>query len=460
MYATPNPSVGRTSGRHVRARLTRPPRGATVSVLAVLVLAGGGSWFAHRRPAATARLSRPTWHREDPLAPAREALAVRRFAEAQRYLRRYLEANPRYAEAHYLLAQTCRRTGDFDGWRRHLEQAEAAGASVPLLEQERHLYGLQTGRVRGLNAVLENYLDRHPPEEVLILELLVQSYLEHNLLPDVVRLTGLWIERHPEDPLAYLDRGRARLILQRDQPTAAVQDFQRALELNPDLAEARLALARTCVKERRWSDALEQFQAVLRQHAGDQAALLGVAECQLALSEPAAAREALDALPAKDRGGAAACFLRAKLDWVGGKPDDAIHWLKRAEAAAPSNLEIVHTLGLTSLQTDRRDEAERYHRRFDELDRQQAQLAALAVQILKDPHDAGLRYRAAVVNLEFGRDREAENCLQAALWLDPNHRPSLTAYADLLAKQGRSGLAAQLRRKLHESNGGTENSRP
>jgi tetratricopeptide (TPR) repeat protein len=445
-----NPDPGRTTGGNVPgrvSRISRAPRRAVVCGVAILVLAGGGFWFAHHRPAAGSRPPLPGAPSEDPLAPAREALAVRRFAEARRFLRRHLDGNPRHAEAHYLLAQTCRRGGDFARWRGELERAEAAGCPAPLLEQERHLYALQTGRVRGLNEVLENYLDRHPPEEVLILEVLVGSYLEHNLLADALRLTEAWTRRHPEDPLAYVDRGRALLALERDDTTAAVRDFRRAVELNPDLVEARRALASAYVRERRWQEAREQFQAALDRAPGDPSALLGVAECALSLSEPAAARAALDALPARDRRGAAACFLRAKLDWVGGKPDESVRWLKRAEAAAPRNLEVVRFLGLTALQTEHADEADHYRRRYEELDRQQSRLMALAVQVLKDPRDAGLRYRAALANLEFGREREAEDCLRTALWLDPDHPPSLIAYADLLARQGRSAQAAELHRR-------------
>jgi tetratricopeptide (TPR) repeat protein len=430
--------------------VTGHPRRSAVLLLALIAVAAGGIWIAGRRPATASREAPPV-RRDDPLAPARDALAVRKYAEAVRFLRHDLDTQPRHAEARYLLAQTYRRTGDFERWRDQLELAETAGCPDVWLQQERHLYRLQTGRVQGMSAVLENYLDSHPPEEVLILELLVQSYLDHNLLPDVVRLTRPWIERYPDDPLAYVDRGKALLVIDRDNPTPAVRDFEHALELNPDLAEARLALAGAHVQEKQWQAALEQFQAVLRQRPGDPPVLLGVAECQLALSEPAAARAALDAMPAKEGRGAAACFLRAKLDWVGGQPDDAIRWLKRAEAAAPSNLEVVRTLGLTSLQTDRRDEADRYHRRYDELSRQQSRLMQLAVQILKAPHDAGLRYQAARANVEFGRDREAEVCFQAALWLDPNHRPSLAAYADLLSRRGQSARAAELRRRARQT---------
>jgi tetratricopeptide (TPR) repeat protein len=425
--------------------VVRHPFRAAGVVLAVVVLAGGGLWLARRVPGAGAD-PEPTRF-IDPLARAREAIAVRNFAEAKDQLRGFLQTSPQHAEALILLAQTCRRTGDFDGWRRNLERAESAGCPAPRVEQERYLFGMQTGKVRGVNPILESYLDSHPPEEVLILELLAQSYLDHNLLPDAVRLTNRWIERHPDDPLAYLDRGRATLILERDQATLALKDFRRALELSPELADARLALARAYRKERRWPEALEAFQAFLRLQPGDPRALLGVAECQLSLSEPAAATAALDALPAKDKNTAAACVLRSKLAWVGGKPDDTIRWLKRAEQAAPSNLEVVRTLGLVLLQTDHPAQADQYHRRFDVLDREQSRLTGLAVQIMKEPRDVELRYRAALANRDLGRDREAENCFQAALWLDPNHGPSLTAYADLLAKQGKADRAAALRRR-------------
>jgi tetratricopeptide (TPR) repeat protein len=315
------------------------------------------------------------------------------------------------------------------------------------IDFERRLAQAQAGSLPDAEKILQVALAKHPAEEVLIWEVLVEGYMEKNLPYQMLAATEEWITRHPHDWLAHFYRGYANLALGAGRSSKAIEDFRQVLEIKPDLVEAGLSLAYVYTKTFHYQDALEQFQACLQRRPNDPVALLGVATCQLSLSEPEAARAALEALPEEQKNSAKVYLLRAKLAWIDGQAKESLQWLKRAEQLAPADLETVQTLIQVLVQLRRDAEVQEYRRREDQLRRQEEELSQLQERIWQNPADAEPRFQAAMTCHRFERDDQEEYWLKTVQTMSPNPQAILKAYADYLEKHNDPKRAALYRRK-------------
>ncbi len=133
----------------------------------------------------------------------------------------------------------------------------------------------------------------------------------------------------------------------------------RAREQNPDLAAARLLLARELAVAGRTAAAQEEYRAVLARDPENLAARLGRAGLLLGEATPAARQEAaaiLAAVLGQDPGNAAARFNLALARLELGEPRAAEEELKRLLAANPQDAPALNLLGL-ALKAQERDQA-------------------------------------------------------------------------------------------------------
>jgi tetratricopeptide (TPR) repeat protein len=420
-----------------------PPRRAAVLALALLGLGFVGGLVAayYFRPSGPPEAD-PGYQWQQ----ARRALESGDFVLAKSHLDRCLEAWPANAEAHFLQARTCRRAGDVDGWQRHLHLAERLQWDKADVDLERLLMRVQSGDVWGAEDTLIGYLNSSHPDEVLILEALVKGYLEIYSFSDALEWADVWIKRHPEDDwLPRLYRGRARHLAHALH--LAIADYERVLEVKPDRAEAHLWLAAALTLDGRFQEALAHYHVYLPGHPDDPAALLGVAECLFSVGDTTAARAALDDLFARSNDDPGGLLLRAKLELGAGSPREALAWLRRAEAAAPQEVDVNQTLALTFRELGDGAEAEKYQGKVKELDQAYRRVEGMRKEILKDPDNVSLRYEAGVLLLQLGREDEAGRWFRGLLRLDPDHRPTHRALAELFQKQGDARRAEYHRRR-------------
>jgi tetratricopeptide (TPR) repeat protein len=376
---------------------------------------------------------------------AQEALEAQDFPRARIHLSHCLETWPVNAEAHFLMARSCRRADDGAGWQRHLKNAEILQWPKEALALERRLMQAQVGDVRGAEPALVGYLERQHPDELLIYEALAKGALEADRLHDVLHWTTAWLERHPDAWQPRLYRGRC-FHLGRSLHRA-IAEYRRVLEARPDQVQVRLWLAGSLMLDGQFADALAEFQHYLQSRGDDPAALLGAANCQLSLNQPEAARAALDQLLARQPQHAGGFLLRAKLELEKGSAEEALSWLKRAETLAPHETDITHTLSLTLRRLGRHDEAQKYEHKLHDLRRRYEALDLLQQRILKETENASLRSEAGLLCLSLGRDGEAMRWLRSALQLDPGHRATHQALADYYEKSGDRSRAEYHRQK-------------
>ncbi|HZU38600.1 MAG TPA: tetratricopeptide repeat protein, partial [Gemmataceae bacterium] len=177
---------------------------------------------------------------------------------------------------------------------------------------------------------------------------------------------------------------------------------------------------------------LALYEAYLKAHPQDPTALFGLALCQNAVGNEAAARQALTETLRYQPDNVDALVLQGKLDVTDGHAEAAAAELQRAEKLAPWRVDILHNLAsaLQDLHQDRR--AEEYRQREKRLANQVRQLDALKKELHAKPRDVALRYQIAELNRRMGDMKEAMLWYTGVLAIDPNHAPSRKALEDYL----------------------------
>jgi tetratricopeptide (TPR) repeat protein len=385
---------------------------------------------------------------------AEEAITDRDYSLAIANLNQCLESWPFSAETHFLLARTCRRAGRLRPAKAHLDRAAVLQWPQQQIRLERQLRRAQTGNVWTVEQSLLDRLNTQPPEEVIILEALVHGLMQIDRLEDVLSLTTNWVERYPDDWLPLIYRGNARVRLFGWTPDVE-EDFDRLLELKPGHPEAHRVVAMIMSHRGLFREALPRFQAAIDHHAEDMnGALFGLANCQYSLGNPQEARATLRQLFDRCQDHAPGFFLQAKIDLSEGCPEEALRWLKKAEALAPKEADITNTLVLVYRQLGKTKEAEEYSRLLEEIRKRDAELDGLAKLLKVRPNDIELRFQTALACLKYGRDLEAAHWFHGILTQDPNHQPTLQALFDYYKAHDNPKMAEFYRRKLARLQGG------
>jgi tetratricopeptide (TPR) repeat protein len=419
------------------------PRRLLVALLIFLILGALGTYalILWQRPNKVVREDAAyNWQQ------ALQALDTDDFLLAQKHLRECLLVWPINAQAHFLMARACRRGDDEPGWRLHLHRARVLQWPDEEIQLERRLMQAQSGDLGAVEEGLLAELGSSPPgEQWCIFEALAKGYFKVDRLADVLALTRAWLERFPDQWQPRLFRGRVfQLGRSSDR---AIAEYRRLLELKPDHAQAHFELAGALLLNSEHQEAVKHFQMFLQRYPDDLSALAGLADCQFSLGQFEAAAATLSKLLPRQDAPAAGFLIQAKLDLAINRPQEALHWLLRAEALAPHEVDVLYNLILAYQRLGQEEQVKQYgiklqeaHRRFDHLD-------SIKKQILTKTGDAGLRHEAGALALSLGREEEAMHWLQSALHLDPNHAPSHRLLADYYAKRGDAPRSAEHRRR-------------
>jgi len=195
----------------------RRPRSA-VAVLALLLLAAGAGFYVY------------ALRRGD---SARVALKAGRVEEARRDLALRLRVWPRTAEVHLLAARAARLSGDFEGAEAHLQEClRLQNGATAETQLEFLLMRVQRGEVDQVAPQLLLYVENKHPDTTLILETLARAYMHNFRYGPALATLDRWIKEDPDSAKAYFWRGW--VVERLNDRTGAMQDYQRALELDPD----------------------------------------------------------------------------------------------------------------------------------------------------------------------------------------------------------------------------------
>jgi tetratricopeptide (TPR) repeat protein len=400
-----------------------------VAVGVLGVIAPWPSWLIYSNPAGD-----PHWQQ------AQSALEVRDYESARKHLGNCLLTCPFHAETHFLMARACRLTHDMASWLSYLQNADLLGWSPEEIDLERRLGEAQSKNIWLMEQELKNKaVDSAPAKKVLIVEALINGYLDNDRARDAYLLAHAWTMDYPDNWLAWLYLGRASQLGMSMDKTIA--HYEKSLELKPDQTQVQLWLAQALLTDTQFERSIPHFRIYLQSRPDDPDALLGLAKCQFSQGEVDAARATLDDLLDKQKDHAAGLFARAQLE-LAESPEKALPWLRQAFALAPNDPKILHNLMLALRAIHQDKEADQYAQRLTDRKKKLTELFELQRQLLKDSSNADLRYQVASVNLELGAEEEAAHWFQTVLWIDPNHGPTLRALADYWRKHKNSQRAA------------------
>jgi tetratricopeptide (TPR) repeat protein len=412
--------------------------GLAIGVVAVVGLAG--------------KLRRDAAVRKD-AEQARRLIGEARYQEAQAPLQRWLAAEPRSAEALFLVAKGAIGLGMNEQGFAALDRAKALGHDADEVDRVRAIALAHLGQHEQAEPTLRRLVGSRPPDPELD-QALARCHLETFQLRAAADSIERWIRHAPDDPQAYLWKAQLDQRINAPPETLA-DDFRQVLRLDPDNAEAHLGLGELLARQNQFEAAQGHFAAALRQRPQDGAANLGMGRALAGLGRDGAAEEHLQRATELMPRDAQPWIELARLALRGGRLDEALGHLDRAVAIDPFEPEAHYQRSLALSRLGRADEARAETERTNQLRKEHEELADLLVTLYSRPADVELQFQAARWMFQHGRPEEARRWAEKILREQPGHPATHRLLADYFEAQGQTGLA-----NFHRLNAGPGPGRP
>jgi tetratricopeptide (TPR) repeat protein len=346
------------------------------------------------------------------------AMQAGHLGRAQEVFAVALQQRPEDVDTLYNLASLRSRQGHAEQAMALLVQAHHSAPQRPdillLMAQSAERLGYYTDSAE----VLEQYLKLNPTDEVARRErafALVCIGRQAEALPDLRR----YVQKRPKDARGLYELGVAEMLHEQDR---ALQNFNLALEIDPNLGDARVARATLNFQVGRFLQTVEDLKLVQKSEPEDFRALDTLGECYLKL----------------------------------GRPQEALDTLSRAAQLAPNDPEALMRYSRALLSVGRKEEARAVLHQFEQLgpdvrsrphrglldffnlappQRRVQYLANIEAQIRMYPRNPSLRVRLGEELLAQGKTAEALQAFREVL--------PLTSEASILAECGKALLAGE-----------------
>jgi tetratricopeptide (TPR) repeat protein len=403
-------------------------------VLALLVVAGSGvGLYAY---------ARHQWQL------ALTALKLERIVEARSRLDFCLSVWPWSPEVHLLAARAARLTGDVEAAESHLNRClRLENGATEGVQLEFLLLRVQRGEVDEVAPALIDTVEKGHPETPIILDTLTKAYvLRLRYKPASACLTR-WIELYPDAAKAYQWRG---WVLERvNNHRAAMQDYQRALELDPDLLPVRVRVAEMLLEDNQAPEALPHLELAYRQAPNHPVVQARLGMCRLLEGRNEDARRLMQAAVVHLPDDPALLVYLARLDLQDEKGAEAERWLRKVLDTDPFDTEALYVLvSALRLQGQIEESAkvlEKHERTRAIVDKTNDMLSKVADSPQATADDYA---EIGTMLLQIGRKQLGVYWLERALERDPAHRATHRALADHFESKGETDRAEPHRRRL------------
>ena len=401
------------------------------------------------------------WDAEDHRRQALTAMDDRDFERAQSHLHAFLAARPDDAEAHFLLAQACRRARVevFPEAHRSLQEARRLGwPGVDVARESMMLEIQEQGADDDRTAALRPTLDSGgAAAAALALEALTRGCLLDNRLTEANAWLNAWVDLAPDDWYPRLWRGA--LFAYTGHANLAVADFDCVLKKRPGDEEVRKRLGLALTESGYdYAAALKYLESYRRRSQDDADALVGIAQCQRSLGRPEEAEAVLRPVVAAHADHVDALLTLALAESDRGDDRDALQQLRRLEPLArqyhePEELErlrrlepapdhadishrtrtVLNLLATVLRRLGRIDEARRYEAEVEQAAADYEELKKALAENSERPHDGACLDRVGVLYLKIGMTDAGKACLEQALRVNPDDPVAHRALADYYA---------------------------
>ena len=366
---------------------------------------------------------------------AQRAQAKRDFPATRDHLSRCLNNWFYSTEAHLLAARTARRAGLYDEAEQYLRACRALGAPTESVDLESMLLRAQRGDLTHAESYLVSRVMENHSDTILILEVLTKAYAQAYRLADAEECVRRWLEREPEDVLAWTWQGQ--LAQDAFNNAEAMRAYARIVELDPDNDNARLVLASFLIRQSA-PEALEHFQRLRRRLGDVPLVLVGLASCERNLAHPDEARRLLDLVLPTHPQNWSALAERARLALEYESPEEAEQWFQRAIALIPYEKDMNYGLYQCLVRLGKEKGAEA---QLDKMKRCEADLDRLRTVIREagqKADDPASPCEAGQILMRNGQEAAGARWLQRALERDPSYVPARRALADYDERTGNS----------------------
>jgi tetratricopeptide (TPR) repeat protein len=385
---------------------------------------------------------------------AQAAIKADRPAEARERLNRCLRVWPRNPEVHFLAARAARLTGDFVATEAHLNRCiELQNGATEPVQFEFLLMRVQAGEIddnRGPISVLFNAVQNGYPEPDVILDTIARTYLLRLRYRPAFECLNYWIELQPENPKPYHLRGWTQERI--NNPKAAKADYERALELNPDMALARLGLAEMLLHDKQAPDALPHLERLHRQSPDDPRVQARMGICLFLQGRAEEARRLMEAAVTGLPNDSPLLIALANLNLQDGRGAEAELWARKVIADDPADTEALFVL-ISALQLQGR--VEDATALLAELERKRVivdRINALLRDVADSPNAKADDYaELARFLFQIGRDKLGVYWGERALERDSTNQPAHRALAEYYERTGVPLKAAVHRRQIREA---------
>lgn len=189
-----------------------------------------------------------------------------KYAEAAIEFGNAIQIDPKFAEAHYRLAQCYVKQGYWSGAYQEFSRTVEIAPGNLQAQLDLSSFLLAAGKFSDARDHAETVLKRDPQNaEAQIL--VADSDAEAGNLPKAIAEAQTAVQMDVNRSASYL--GLALLQEKNQDAPAAEQSFQKALALDPKSTAATLALGRFYQAQKRWQDAEKQFQAAIALEPGN-----------------------------------------------------------------------------------------------------------------------------------------------------------------------------------------------
>ncbi len=416
--------------RRLIAMLAQPRR--LVATLVMLALAAGAAYGPVHRSWVDRQLQR-----------AETAYQERDFVAARERLVAYLAVYPNSFDARLLMARIATRAGFPEEARVQLDICDVLKSVDVETELARRMLRTLEGDLAFEGQLWDKVNGGHP-QAVSMLEALARAYHKNYLLHRMQRALDRLLELQPNHVDAYLSRGWT--YERRFNHLIALEDYERALVVDPEHFDARLHKANVLVYLAKPVEALPIFHELRRARARDPRVLLGLFQALIKSGQFGEAR-ALDAelaqlfpseLPVLTERG------RFYLEQGQAEPAEAV--LRAAIVASPFDYQAHFSLHRSLQQQGKFAEADKLKMRLKEIEFDLNQMGDLSEQLQKAPFDADVRCAIAQVFLRSGEVKEGLTWLKTVLQIQPRHQLTHRTLAEYYEVHRQPALAEQHRR--------------
>ena len=159
-----------------------------------------------------------------------------------------------------------------------------AGGATDRLQLEYLLLRLTNGDTDEPAVALATYLSNGDPESSAILETLAAAYIRDLRYGPAYSTLVRWIELVPDQAIPYFWRG---WVLERlNQAKGAMEDYRKALDLDPEMFNARIRVAEMLLEDKRPDEALPHLEQLLKQRPDNPQVLARMGQCRYLEGKP------------------------------------------------------------------------------------------------------------------------------------------------------------------------------